>query len=243
MKFGFIPTEGGRFFQEFLDEVILGEELGFDSVWLEEHHGVVNHYWPSPLVVLAGVAPRTERILLGTDVVVLPFYHPVRIAEDTAMLQIMSNGRFILGAAIGYKPDEFALYQTPLEMRGARYQEAVQLIRALWTQPEVSFAGEYYQVDGLRIEPRPETPPQLWLGGVGRTISTARRKIRRCLGSGANSQPGKVALSTVSLPRKSEVAWHRPGCDAISAYPRGCYCRNRCARAGNGRKAPTHQLP
>lgn len=169
MKFGFIGTEGGTYYREFLDEVLLGESLGFDSVWLEEHHGVKNHYWPSPLVALAGVATRTERLILGTDIIVLPFYHPVRVAEDVAMLDIMSDGRFILGAAIGYKPDEFDLYQTPLKKRGARFEEAIQLIKLLWTQEEVSFWGEYYQVDGFKIEPRPvsEPHPPLWLGGWG----------------------------------------------------------------------------
>jgi probable F420-dependent oxidoreductase len=170
MKFGFIPTEGGHYYPAFLEEVQLGEELGFHSVWLEEHHGVKNHYWPSPLVALAGAATCTERILLGTDIIVMPFYHPVRVAEDVAMLDIMSSGRFILGAAIGYKPDEFALYEVPLEMRGARFEEAIQLIRQLWTEDKVHFDGTYYKVDGLSIEPRPAagSPPPLWLGGWGK---------------------------------------------------------------------------
>jgi alkanesulfonate monooxygenase SsuD/methylene tetrahydromethanopterin reductase-like flavin-dependent oxidoreductase (luciferase family) len=170
MKFGFIPTEGGAFYEEFLREALLGEELGFDSVWLEEHHGVKDHYWPSPLICLAGVATRTEHILLGTDVMVMPFYHPVRLAEDSALLDIMSGGRFIFGAAIGYKPDEFELYQVPLEKRGARYQEAVQLIKKLWTEEEVHFEGKYYQVSGLKIEPRPGNGkhPPIWLGGWGK---------------------------------------------------------------------------
>ena len=175
MKFGFIPTEGGTFYEEFLEEVLLGEELGFDSVWLEEHHGVKNHYWPSPLVALAGVATRTEMMMIGTDIIVLPFYHPVRVAEDSAMLDIMSNGRFILGVAIGYKPDEFELYQTPLERRGARFEEQVQLIKELWTHEEVNFEGETYQVKGLKIEPRPVSQPHppLWIGGWG-DLSLAR---------------------------------------------------------------------
>ena len=93
MKFGFITTEGGTYFNEALEEAIYGEELGFDSVWLEEHHSIRNHYWPSPLMALAAIATRTKRVLLGTDIVVLPFYHPVRAAEDTAMLDVISNGR------------------------------------------------------------------------------------------------------------------------------------------------------
>jgi probable F420-dependent oxidoreductase len=175
MKFGFIPTEGSHYYQDFFEEVRYGESLGFDSVWLEEHHGVADHYWPSPLVALAGVAMHTEHILLGTDIMVLPFYHPVRVAEDAAMLDIISNGRFILGAAIGYKPDEFALYQVPMEKRGQRFEESISLIKELWVREEVFFEGKYYQVRGLRIEPRPisQPHPPLWLGGWGE-LSLAR---------------------------------------------------------------------
>ena len=92
MKFGFITTEGGAYFKEALEEAIYGEEPGFDSVWLEEHHGIRNHYWPSPLMGLAGIATRTTRVLLGTDIVVLPFYHPMCATEDTAMLAVTSKG-------------------------------------------------------------------------------------------------------------------------------------------------------
>ena len=189
MKFGFIPTEGGRYYPEFLEEVLLGETLGFDSVWLEEHHGVKNHYWPSPLVALAGVATRTERLIIGTDIIVLPFYHPVRVAEDAAMLDIMSQGRFVLGVAIGYKPDEFALYQVPLEKRGARFEEALRLMKLLWTQEEVNFTGKYYQVNGLKMEPRPMSDPHLplWLGGWGKL------SLRRAAQLGDAWVPGPTA--------------------------------------------------
>src|SRR5258708_16777252 len=129
MKFGFIPTEGGPFFKEALTEAVAGEALGFDSVWLEEHHSIRNHYWPSPLMALAGIATRTERILLGTDIVVLPFYHPVRVAEDVALLDIMSGERAIFGAAIGYLQPAFDLYDVPLAGRRARYAEMLQIIR------------------------------------------------------------------------------------------------------------------
>ncbi len=166
MKFGFIPTEGGPFFQEALTEAIYGEELGFDSVWLEEHHSIRNHYWPSPLMALAGIATRTSRILLGTDISVLPFYHPVRAAEDIALLDIMSGGRVIFGAAIGYRPPEFELYGVSLDDRGARYVEMLKIMRALWTQERVEYRGRFFQVVGS-IEPKPTRPPALWLGGWG----------------------------------------------------------------------------
>ncbi|MDP6801388.1 MAG: LLM class flavin-dependent oxidoreductase [SAR202 cluster bacterium] len=187
MRFGFIGTEGGHFYREFLEEVVRAEELGFDSAWLEEHHGVENHYWPSPLMCLAGVATRTSKIVLGTDIIVLPFYHPVHVAEDSVMLDIMSVGRFILGAAIGYKPDEFELYQQALRMRGARFSEALDLIRLLWTRESVTFEGEYYAVREARIEPRPSTPPPIWVGGWGNL------SLRRAAGQGDAWIPGPTA--------------------------------------------------
>lgn len=169
LKFGFITTEGGQFFEEALRETERGEELGFDSVWLEEHHGVYNHYWPSPLVALAGLATRTERIQLGTNIMVLPFYHPVRVAEDVAMLDIMSKGRFVLGAAIGYRPQEFQLYGVDLDNRGRRYVEQLQIITSLWTNGRVDFKGQFYQLSDANIEPKPLSKPRppLWLGGWG----------------------------------------------------------------------------
>ncbi len=166
MKFGFIPTEGGQFFRQALEEAVLGEELGLDSVWLEEHHSIRNHYWASPLMALAGIAARTSRIELGTDIVVLPFYHPVRIAEDVTMLDVISNGRVIFGAAIGYRPPEFELYGIGIDERGARYVEMLKIMRALWTQDRVEFHGKFFNVLGS-IEPKPVRVPPVWLGGWG----------------------------------------------------------------------------
>jgi len=168
LKIGFIPIEGGHYYTEALEEVTKAEELGFDSVWMEEHHSVTNHYWPSPLVVLAGFATRTSRLMLGTDILVAAFHNPVRLAEDAAVLDVMSGGRFTLGIAIGYKPDEFSLYGVELEKRGARFEEQLAIIKGLWTQERISFKGAYYTVDG-RLEPKPVTKPHppMWIGGWG----------------------------------------------------------------------------
>jgi probable F420-dependent oxidoreductase len=166
MRFGVIPSEGGDRFAHAIAEAELAEELGFDSVWLEEHHGVRDHYWPSPLVVLAAMAARTTRVMLGTDVIVLPFYAPVRLAEDVAVLQGISGGRFILGVATGYRPDEFALHDAPLAGRGSRLEEALGLIRSLWAGETVAHDGPAFRAAG-RIEPLPSPPPPIWIGGWG----------------------------------------------------------------------------
>jgi alkanesulfonate monooxygenase SsuD/methylene tetrahydromethanopterin reductase-like flavin-dependent oxidoreductase (luciferase family) len=168
LKIGFIPIEGGHYYEQALEEVTRAEELGFDSVWMEEHHSVKNHYWPSPLTVLGGFATRTSKMTLGTDILVAPFYHPVRLAEDVALLDIMSNGRMVLGVAIGYKPDEFALYGSALEKRGARFEEQLRIITALWRGERVDWKSDAYMIQGS-LEPLPLTKPHppLWIGGWG----------------------------------------------------------------------------
>jgi alkanesulfonate monooxygenase SsuD/methylene tetrahydromethanopterin reductase-like flavin-dependent oxidoreductase (luciferase family) len=120
------------------------------------------------LPVLAGFATRTSRLMLGTDILVAPFYHPVRLAEDVALLDVMSGGRFTLGIAIGYKPDEFALYGAELERRGARFEEQLRIMKGLWTEERLDFKGRYYTVEG-RLEPKPLTKPHppVWIGGWG----------------------------------------------------------------------------
>jgi probable F420-dependent oxidoreductase len=192
LEVGFIPIEGGHYYRDALEEVVRGEELGFDSVWMEEHHSVVNHYWPSPLTVLAGFATRTSRVRLGTDILVAPFYHPVRLAEDVALLDVMSAGRAVLGVAIGYKPDEFALYGADLEKRGARFEEQLTILKGLWTQDSFTFKGRYYQVEG-KLEPKPITRPHppIWIGGWGDIT------LRRAATLGDNWIPGPTA----ELPR------------------------------------------
>ncbi len=205
LKIGFIPTEGGQFYREALEEVVRGEELGFDSVWMEEHHGVRDHYWPSPLPVLASLATRTSRVLLGTDILVFPFYHPVRLAEDAALLDVISGGRFILGTAIGYKPDEFALYGTPLAKRGARFEEGLKLVKALWTQETVTFKGSYYTVEHARIEPRPLSKPHppVWIGGWGELA------LKRAATLAQNWIPGPTADLARLLDGKRRFLAHR----------------------------------
>jgi len=168
LKIGLIPIEGGHYWSEALEEVTRGEELGFDSVWMEEHHSVTNHYWPSPLTILAGFASRTSKVMLGTDILVAAFYHPVRLAEDVALLDVMTKGRMTLGIAIGYKPDEFTLYGVDLAKRGARFEEQLAIVKGLWTEERLTFNGRYYTVDG-RLEPKPLTRPHppIWIGGWG----------------------------------------------------------------------------
>jgi probable F420-dependent oxidoreductase len=204
LKIGFIPIEGGHYYREALEEVIRAEDLGFDSVWMEEHHSVTNHYWPSPLPVLAGFATRTSRLVLGTDIIVAAFHHPVRLAEDVAMLDVISNGRLVLGIAIGYKPDEFALYGVELEKRGARFEEQLAIMKGLWTQERIQFNGTYYTLEG-RLEPKPvqKPHPPVWIGGWGDVT------LRRAATLADNWIPGPTADLTRLLAGKKQFLERR----------------------------------
>ncbi|HEV8251033.1 MAG TPA: TIGR03619 family F420-dependent LLM class oxidoreductase [Gaiellaceae bacterium] len=145
------------------------EELGFDSVWATEHVIVgpeaVDPYGRvySPLATLAWIAGWTERIRLGTSIVLVPLHHPVHLAKETATLQELSGGRFhALGVGMGWHRDEFDLMRVPFEGRGRRGDEALRVLKALWN-------GDH---DGTS-EPQPSPIPEIWVGG------SSERAIRR----------------------------------------------------------------
>jgi natural product biosynthesis luciferase-like monooxygenase protein len=137
------------------------ENLGFDSVWPAEHHFSEYGYCASPQVSLAAVAARTKRIRLGTGVVVLPFHNPIRLAEDFAFLDLMSDGRVDLGIGRGYQPIEYAGFGLGDKQAESReiFDESIQLIRKCWTEERVTFKGKYYQVDDLMVRPKPLQKP------------------------------------------------------------------------------------
>ena len=98
-----------RAYKEMLGQIEYAEELGFDSVWLAEHHGSAYGSLPSPAVAAAAIATMTERLRIGIAVSILPFSNPVRTAEDYAMVDVISNGRLDMGVGRGYQPREFAM--------------------------------------------------------------------------------------------------------------------------------------
>jgi natural product biosynthesis luciferase-like monooxygenase protein len=137
------------------------ETLGFDSVWPAEHHFSEYGYCASPQVSLAAVAARTKRIRLGTGVVVLPFHNPVRVAEDFAFLDLMSDGRVDLGVGRGYQPTEYKGFGLGDKQGESReiFDEGINLLRKCWTEERVTFKGKYYQVEDLAVRPKPLQQP------------------------------------------------------------------------------------
>jgi alkanesulfonate monooxygenase SsuD/methylene tetrahydromethanopterin reductase-like flavin-dependent oxidoreductase (luciferase family) len=175
MKFGLIydfrnPAQWRRpwveFYERMLGLAVESETLGYDHVWLTEHHFVDDGYLPSIVPVAAAIAARTKRIRIGSDIMILPFQDPVRIAEDLAVVDILSGGRFDLGVGQGYRAEEFRAIGMERRERHARTRESVELIQKLWTEADVRFEGRYFRVDGVTISPRPVQQPHIpiWIG-------------------------------------------------------------------------------
>jgi probable F420-dependent oxidoreductase len=166
MKFGLSPLQAGGDFAETIRECERAEAAGFDSVWLGEHHNNRTLY-PAPLIGLAAIAGRTRTVRLGTAVLLLPLYHPLAVAEEAAMVDMISGGRLILGVGAGYAPEEFAAFGVSLTERGSRMDEAVPLIQRLWSEDKVTHAGRHYHLADAAVSPRPVQRPRppIWFGG------------------------------------------------------------------------------
>src|SRR6059036_1474148 len=133
MKIGLSPLQGQASFEATLRECERAEAAGFDSIWLGEHHNnPILH--PAPLIGLATIANRTRRIHLGTNVLLLPLYHPVMVAEEGAMVDMISGGRLILKIDAGYAPEEFAAFNYSLKERNSKLNENAALLHRLWTK-------------------------------------------------------------------------------------------------------------
>lgn len=145
--------------REQMELMVAAEDLGFDSIQPAEHHFSEYGYLASPQVSLAAVAARTSRIRLGTGVVVLPFHNPIRVAEDFAFLDLLSDGRVDLGVGRGYQPMEFRGFGVDQTQSREIFDESIRLIQQCWTQDRVTFHGKHFRVDDLCVRPKPLQKP------------------------------------------------------------------------------------
>lgn len=170
-----------EFYHAMLDQMVVAEELGYDHIWLTEHHFTEDAYNPASLSMAAAIAVKTRRIRIGTFVLLMPFIHPVRAAEDAILADILSNGRIDLGVGQGYTHDEFDAFCMDRRERAPRLREGVELIRRLFTEEGVSFEGRFTRVKDMTLMPRPvQDPPPIWIGARG------PKAIRRAAELGAN---------------------------------------------------------
>ncbi len=166
MEFGLFlefPTPDGYTDQESFAQgftmVDEAESMGVDSVWLAEYHFSPFSVLSAPFTVATAVAARTKRIRLGFGVLLLPLNNPIRIAEEAATLDHISQGRLELGIGRGTFPDHHDAFNSPFAESRGRFEEYLEIILKAWTTEEFSFEGEHYQCHNLKVRPKPFQDP------------------------------------------------------------------------------------
>ena len=239
MKIGLSPLQAGGNFEDTIQECERAEAAGFDSVWLGEHHNNPLLY-PRPLLGLAAIASRTRHLRLGTGVLLLPLYRPLDVAEEGAIVDVISNGRLILGVGAGYAPEEFEAFDVSMKERGSRMDEAVPLIQRLWTEEGVTHAGRHYRVTNATVAPRPVQRPRppiwfagwvepairraarmgdAWLGGPSATLAEVARCARVYRDARRDAGRGPADGDDIALMRYLFVARSAVQARAIAGAP------------------------
>ena len=167
MKFGLFyqlpcadDQSPGQRYRDTLDQIRLGDELGFDNAWFAElHFNPRFSITPSPLMLAAAAAETTRRIRLGVAVNLLPLHNPIRLAEDIATLDVLSGGRAEFGIGRGAMPSHFEGFNVPIAENRDRFTEALEFIVQAWTEERVSYEGRFFQARDLTLAPRPVQSP------------------------------------------------------------------------------------
>lgn len=164
-------------YAEMLEEVAMADQMGFDSAWLSEHHFLDDGYCPSLLLTAAAIAAKTKNIRIGTGVLLLPLHDPIRIAEDAAVADLISDGRLILGIGLGYRQEEFDGFGRTLQQRRGRMEEGIEILNKSWGDEPFSLDGNYYKLDNVNVTPKPvQKPIPIWVGAF--TEPAIRRAAR-----------------------------------------------------------------
>jgi alkanesulfonate monooxygenase SsuD/methylene tetrahydromethanopterin reductase-like flavin-dependent oxidoreductase (luciferase family) len=148
-----------------LERFSIMDTAGYDAVWLAEHHFSGFSVCPSVHMMGTMAAARTKRLRIGTAVSLAPFYNPLRLAEEVALLDVLSGGRVNWGAGRGFERSEFAAFGIPGDESAARFHETVDIVLQAWTQQRLSYAGRFYQYDDVEVLPKPlQAPhPPVWM--------------------------------------------------------------------------------
>ena len=163
------PGDGLERVRGLLDFAREVERLDFDSIFITDHVIAAKHFydvsWLDSLTTLTFVAAVTERVRLGTSILILPLRHPVILAKQIATLEYLSQERYIIGGGVGWYGPEFEAVGTHKSERGRRSDEVLDVLRGLLTQEDFSYEGEFYRLRDVTIDPRPSRMPDVWIGG------------------------------------------------------------------------------
>ena len=176
---------------------VRAEELGYQDVWVSDHvvvpadQGYPSPYLYEPLLTMAWAAAATERVRLGTSVLVVPHHHPLSMANSLASLDKLSGGRLTLGVGVGWSTGEFAALDQDFATRGKRMDEALDIYRAAWETDPVSHDGAFYDFADMKLQPKPEARIPIWVGGAA--DAAIRRAARHDGYQGISTPPDEMA--------------------------------------------------
>lgn len=216
------PSWDSRSFEQIyadaLDLAVHADQLGYHSFWLAEHHGSDDGYIPSTLAFLAAVAARTERIRIGTGVLLAPLHDPVRIAEDAAVVDLISGGRLRLGLGLGWSAEEYRMFGVDSKGRGARMAELVEMLRRAWTGQRFTIEGRHIAHDQIQVTPAPRHQIPIFLGGASEPA------VRRAaLTADGYFPPSTAGGPAALLERVREVLAIREAAEVDRPFAFGCF--------------------
>ncbi|MBI2936237.1 MAG: LLM class flavin-dependent oxidoreductase [Chloroflexi bacterium] len=184
------PRPFREVYEETIEYVRVADSLGFDQVCVPEHHSLDVGYNPTPFLTLTALARETKRIGLCAQPLLLPLYNPVAVAEQLAVLDILSNGRAILGLGVGYREADFKSFGVPFRQRGARMNEGVEILLRALRERNVSFKGKFFDISGVDVTPRPLQQPHPKIFMTTGSPPAVDRAVR--FGLPVNMQPHKA---------------------------------------------------
>jgi alkanesulfonate monooxygenase SsuD/methylene tetrahydromethanopterin reductase-like flavin-dependent oxidoreductase (luciferase family) len=147
-------------YERALERTVVMDTAGYDAVWLAEHHFTTYSVCPSVHLMALEVAHRTKRLRIGTAVSLAALYHPLRLAEEVALLDVLTGGRINWGAGRGFELTEFQAFGVPIDETIGRFREAVEVVLAAWREERLTFHGKYWHFDDIEVLPKPAQQPQ-----------------------------------------------------------------------------------
>jgi Luciferase-like monooxygenase len=201
------------FYADHLAQTRLAEDLGYDEIWLTEHHFAEDGYSPAILPIASAIAAVTKRIRIGTYLVLLPLHNAVRVAEDAATIDIISNGRFDLGLGQGYAPGEFAAYGVDRKTRAGRLEEGIEVIRGAWTNDDFSFEGQHYKLKNIRLVParRKRSNARAEWDAISWALRIPQRRTHMTMPCGKPAAIQKISLQRNFISATSRAPMTRRG--------------------------------
>jgi alkanesulfonate monooxygenase SsuD/methylene tetrahydromethanopterin reductase-like flavin-dependent oxidoreductase (luciferase family) len=207
-----VPTALPEVYASLAEDARVAEAAGFDGFFVSEHHGSPVDHLPQPLLFLAAIAGTTRRIELGATVIQLPLHHPLELAEQIAVLDNLSHGRAVAGFGLGWKEDELRAFGTSRAQAVGRFEEGFEIVRRALEDGQLSFAGEHFSLDRVRVRPRPVRRPRppLWIGAMSeRAVRRAARLADAWVSDGLHDLASTAALAR--LYREDSARHGRPG--------------------------------